>query len=271
VIDQFKRAGTNILRDTKLASTNYQVSIDFVKEHRIWEGILKYSWLGKFLLVAGVIGGITFIKFVFSYWSNVEMTSELSLANVGSSLSGFFTEGYSLFVVGGFKYVILIFMEVVIFHFARRTLEIKLGVDMDTSFQAFIKAQTRMIRVVFYSWIMETIITFIIVTIGFSIFGLSAVGSVATFLIQSYFLGFAIIDNYNEMYHMTVKQSQRYSNQYAGVTLVVGIATYILLILPLVGAMLGPLIGAVVAVLTMHELYLKDQNMDWVFVEKEKS
>ena len=214
-----------------------------------------------------VVGGLAFIKFVFNYWSQATVSKGVSLASVGSSISGFFIEGYDLFVLGGLKYIILILIEVIIFHFARKTLEIKLDLELDTSLKAFIKAQTRMIKVVFYSWIMETILTFIIVKIGFSILGLSSVGFVATFLIQSYFLGFAIIDNYNEMYYMSIKQSQRYANQYAGVTLVVGIVTYILMVIPLIGAVAGPLIGAVVAVLTMHELYHEDRNMDWVYIE----
>ena len=268
MIGPFKTAASNILRDTQLTTTNYQKSIDFVKEHRIWEGIFKYSWLSKFLLLVGVVGGLAFIKFVFNYWSQVEVTKGVSLASVSTSISGFFVEGYDLFILGGLKYVILILMEVIIFHFARKTLEIKLDVELDTSLKAFIKAQSRMIKVVFYSWIMETIITFIVVKIGFSILSLGSIRFVATVLIQSYFLGFAIIDNYNEMYHMSIKQSQRYANQYAGVTLVIGIVTYMLMIIPLLGAVVGPLIGAVVAVLTMNELYHKDRNMDWVFIER---
>ena len=104
-----------------------------------------------------------------------------------------------------------------------------------------------------------------IVKIGLGIIGFTFLKPVATLLIQSYFLGFAIIDNYNELYHMDIKQSLNYANQYGGVTLIIGLSAYIMMLIPLVGTVAGPLIGAVVAALTMHELFLKDRNMAWVF------
>ncbi len=263
--EPFRIALSNAIRDSKETILNFQHSLDFVKEHELWHGILKYTWLSKFLMLVGVIGGIGFVRFIFTYWTDNQVLNELSLASLGSAVGGFFVEGYDLFVLGGLKYVILILMEVIIFHFARRTLEIKTGVDIDTSLKSFIDAQIRMIKVVIYSWLMETIATVIIVKIILSFFGIDFMDTIATVLIQSYFLGFAIIDNYNEIYHMTIKQSLRYDNQYAMVTLIIGTSAYVMMLVPLAGTIVGPLICAVVATLTMHQLYVTDQNMAWIF------
>ena len=263
--EPFRIALSNAIRDSKETILNFQHSLDFVKEHELWHGILKYTWLSKFLMLVGVIGVIGFVRFIFTYWTDNQVLNELSLASLGSAVGGFFVEGYDLFVLGGLKYVILILMEVIIFHFARRTLEIKTGVDIDTSLKSFIDAQIRMIKVVIYSWLMETIATVIIVKIILSFFGIDFMDTIATVLIQSYFLGFAIIDNYNEIYHMTIKQSLRYDNQYAMVTLIIGTSAYVMMLVPLAGTIVGPLICAVVATLTMHQLYVTDQNMAWIF------
>ena len=244
---------------------NYQNAADFIKENRIWDGILKYTWLSKFLFITGIVGGLAFLKFIFDYWIDSNVMNEISLASFGTALSGFFVQGYDIFVIGGLKYVILILMEVIIFHFIRRTIEIQTNTVLDTSLNAFIQAQIRMIKVVAYSWLMETIVTVIVVQVGLNIIGYDSLQSVATLLIQSYFLGFAIIDNYNEIYDMTIKQSLRYANQYAAVTLIIGLSAYVMMLIPLLGTVAGPLVGAVVAALTMQELFLQDRNMAWIF------
>lgn len=266
----YKVALANVWRDGSETIANFHGLSNFIRENQIWNGLTKYTWLSKFLMLVGIIGGIAFIRFVFNYWSAAPDISTQSLAGFGTTLGNFFVEGYDLFIIGGLKYVILILMEVVIFHFARRTIEIKTGEDIDTSLKAFIEAQIRMVKVVFYSYLMESIVTFLVVKLAFSMLGLHFLDPVATLLIQSYFLGFAVIDNYNEIYHMTIKQSFKYTQQYAAVALIVGLVVYIIMMLPLLGTLLGPLIGAVVGAMTMYELHQIDQNMAWVFVTKEK-
>lgn len=230
---------------------------------------MQYTWLSKFLLYTGIIGGIGFITFVFNYWSGALQQQELSLATLGSAFGGFFSEGYDLFIIGGLKYVILILMEVIIFHFVRRTLEIKTGQKLDTSIKTFISAQIRMIRVVIYSYFMETVMT-IIAGIILKMFGFGGLKPMLTLIIQAYFLGFAVVDNYNEIYHMTIKQSARYTLQYATVALITGVVVYVIMMVPVAGSVIGPMLGAVVATLTMHELYMKDRNMAWIFTEDQK-
>lgn len=263
-------AFSNFWRDGSETIANFKGLSDFIKENRLWNGVTKYTWLSKFLLLVGVVGSLGFISFMYNYWSAVPAVSTQSLAGFGTALGGFFSEGYDLFIIGGLKYVILILMEVVIFHFARRTIEIKTGDKIDTSLKTFIAAQIRMIKVVLFSYLMESIATFLVVKLAFSMLGLDALGPVATLIIQSYFLGFAVIDNYNEIYDMTIKQSYGYTMQYGTVAMIVGLVVYTIMMVPLAGAFVGPLIGAVVGAMTMYELHQIDQNMAWVFLSTKK-
>ncbi len=257
---------TNTVRDSICTIGNFQGLYDFIQENKIYRGVSKYTWLSKALAVVAIIGGIGFIKFIFSYWQREEVASQMSLASFGSAFTGFVSEGYDLFVIGGLKYVILVLMEVVIFHFTRRTLEIKTGQEFDTSLKAFINAQVRMLKVVFFSYGMEIFVT-IVAGVPLGMLGLEFLKPATAFIIQCFFLGFAVIDNYNEAYHMTIKQSFRYTQRYAAVSLLVGLVVYVLMLAPLVGTVLGPLIGAVVAAITMYELHEIDQDMQWVFQE----
>ena len=85
-------------------------------------------------------------------------------------------------------------------------MEIVTGDDVDSSFAAFMEAQKRMVRVAVFSFIMESFFS-VVFNVGIGILGAEFIKPVGIFLIQCFFLGYAIIDNYNEIFHMTVKQS----------------------------------------------------------------
>ena len=146
--------------------------------------------------------------------------------------------------------MILILLEIVIFHFARKTLQAFTGEEQKANLKAFIDAQVRMFQVVIFCFVMELIIS-IFLKIGFSILSIKWLLPVALLIVQCFFLGFAIIDNYNEIYKMTIKQSFKFTQQYIGVALAVGVVVYMLMLLPLVGTVLAPLLGAVVSTICL--------------------
>ena len=236
----------------------------FMQKNRPWEGIMAYKWLSKAMLILSMVLGLGFIRYAVSWWDSAFQTNQMSIASIGNFVGSAFQEGYDLIVVGGLKYVVLILVEVLIFHFTRRTLEIISGDLMDTSFKTFVRAQKRMIKIAIYSYFLESILS-IIVGIFISMFGLTSLKPMIVLLIQSFFLGYAIIDNYNEIYHMTMKQSLLYTRQYIGVALTIGVGVYFIMLVPLVGTLLGPILGAVVATTVMHLVTERDQAMDWVF------
>ena len=253
------------IRDSVLTTKHYTNVIEFTREHKLWKGITSYRWLSKLLILAGILLGLKFLSVCINWWQQED--SGLSLAGISGFFSSILTEGYELFVIGGFKYVILILLEVVIFHFSRRTLEVLSGEEVESSFDAFAKAQIRMIGVSVYSFIMESIFS-ILAGIALSILGLGVMKALVVWFIQCYFLGFAIVDNYNEIYGMTLKQSARYTWNYAGVALSTGVIVYILMLMPLIGIILGPLTGAIAATITMYQLGERDQKLELVFEEE---
>jgi uncharacterized protein (DUF697 family) len=253
------------VRDAVLTGKHYTNVLEFTRAHRLWQGITSYRWLSKLLILAGVLLGLKFLSVCINWWQQNE-NGGLSLAGITGFFGSVLSEGYELFVIGGFKYVILILLEVVIFHFSRRTLEVLSGEEVESSFDAFAKAQIRMIGVSVYSFIMESIFS-IIAGIALGILGMSFIKALVIWFIQCYFLGFAIVDNYNEIYGMTLKQSARYTWNYAGVALSTGVIVYILMIVPVIGTILGPLTGAVAATITMYQLGEKDQKLALAFDE----
>jgi len=146
-------------------------------------------------------------------------------------------------------------------------LEIITDHSVDNSFAAFVKAQKRMVVVVIFSYAMESFCS-VLLGIGLGIINLETIKPIGVLLIQCFFLGFVIIDNYNEIFHMSVKQSFRYTKHYAGVALAIGIPVYLVMLMPILGTIAGPVIGAIVATVSMNQLLLKDNNMQLVLEQK---
>ena len=140
---------------------------------------------------------------------------------------------------GSFKYIILIAIEIIIFHFTRRAMMAVTDDFIPTDFKEFIRAEKRMIKVAIFSFFMETFCRLVFNT-TLAFFDMSVLEGVALFGIQSYYLGFAVVDNYNELYDMTIKQSHRYTWQYAPVALITGAILNVMMKVPVIGVIVGP-------------------------------
>ena len=94
-----------------------------------------------------------------------------------------------------------------------------------------------------------------LLSVFFGIFGvIDFIEPVAVLAAQCYFLGFAVVDNYNEQFGLTIKESIAYSWQYLGVVLALGLFFYIMLLIPIVGTIAGPCIAAVAVCVIMFKL-----------------
>ena len=253
------------IRDFIFTIKSYREVLPFIQKNKLWKGFLDYSWVTKFLLIIGILVSLKFAGVFNDFFSQTSQQG-ISFNSLGNLVSNTINEGYDLFENSGFKYVILILMEVVIFHFARKTLEILNGEKEEVKFNTFIKAQVRMVKVVLFAFVMETILI-VLVDVVLSILGIEVVKPVLSFIIHCFFLGFVIIDNYNEIYQMSIKQSFKYTQQYTGVSIGIGIVVYVLMLLPVLGAFLAPLLAAVTATITMYELDKKDDSLEEVIVK----
>ncbi len=240
---------------------------DFIDKHKLWKGLAHYSWVIKGIVVIAAITGLYTVSFIADLFTGDVSITQNSLM---ASFSSFSLDGIADFFGGSMKYILLAVVEVIIFHFTRRTMMIVTGRPIDTSWDTFVKAEKRMIAVIFVAFGLEKAFGF-----GWSIFsgifGFDSLEPVFMVLIQSFYLGFAIIDNYNELYDMSIKQSHRFTWHYAPVALVVGGMLNLMLYVPFLGVLIGPIVCAVVATLTMHFINNQDNGVAWVFVEKKKT
>jgi len=230
-------------------------AVFFIREYRVWEGFWSYGWVIRALIVIGILISVKFLSIIFNwYWEADASTASAALSSLGTLFSKIGSEGFNFIFMGGMKYIVLILLEIVIFHVSRQTLSILLKEDSQASLDAFIKAQIRMIKISGRSWVLETIATFII-KLAFGIFGfLGFLKPVLIFAVHCYYVGFAILDNYHEQFGMSIRDSARYARNFVGVALGVGMILQIIMLVPVVGTVVGPFIGAVAVTLAMYQL-----------------
>jgi len=252
------------MRDSQLKEIHEQLlytgrsihqSLRFIFRERIWEGFWRYGWVSRLMVGLAVIIGLQFISVFIDQISGVETSSPSALLNsVGGLFQDVAKKEFQFLFGGGMKYVMIILLEIVIFHACRQTLRVLGGLDADASFNAFARAQFRMIKVAVVSYTIEVLVK-VGFRIAFGIFGfLHFMEPTLLFLIQSFLMGFAILDNYNEQFELSIKQSLQFSREFIGVGLGLGFLLQFFFLIPVLGTVLGPFLVSVVGTIIMFEI-----------------
>ncbi len=224
----------------------------FIREHKLWEGFWRYGWAGRISLFFALILTIQLFNVLLGWYGNLNSNQGFfySASTLTSDLGGFLS---GLFYSGSAKYILLLFLEVLIFHFCVKTIGILTERDYKPKLKDFMRAEVRMFKVVIRCWILEAILTVLITTVISSV-GLEWLAKVIVFFLQCYYIGFAFMDNYLEQYGLEIKQSAKVIRDYAGASIALGLVSYLLILVPLVGLIVAPLLGAVVATLFLYEM-----------------
>ncbi|WP_157976142.1 hypothetical protein [Lewinella sp. IMCC34191] len=224
----------------------------FMINHRLWEGLRQYGWVARGLVIVGVLVGLVMVGEVFE-WLQEHADQPLTAMAIGSEslLWQWLTEAYESLSDGVLNWVVLVLLEVVIYHFMRQTLRVILDKEVEEAhkFKPFLNAQVRMIQVSFMAVILQEIL----IGIGDGVLPDSLEGIFALG-VQSTILGYAIADNYNEQFELTIQQSIRHLREnYIGICMGLGLPLFLLLKIPLVGTILGPLVTSVAAAIVLRE------------------
>jgi hypothetical protein len=224
---------------------------EFIKKYQPWKGMEKYSWSARVLLIASVLLGYFFFKDAFIAAKELINTATNSQAGL-AFFTDFSFEKIDWALKGTKKYLILIVLEIFTFHFVQKVLEIKTGRKPSYTFSAFFAAEKRMLKASLSAWIKEIIF----IALAKALIGIIGLGFLlndpVSLLIQFYFLGFIIIDNYHECFGLTLKESSQKTKQVAGVAIAIGGVAYCLMFVPLIGVVAATMIGAVTATLAME-------------------
>lgn len=233
----------------------YPQAIKFMVKHKLWDGFWKYNWVGKLLLLAAILVGLKFIDSVTHWFKTADTSDPLAtMSAAGSMMFNVISDEYQYLSNGSMKYLMMILLEIVIFHICRRTISILTGLDSKASMGAFIKAQIRMIKVVMACYVMEMVFG-IGIKFFFNIFkSIDFLQPIFLFVVSLFFIGYAVMDNYLEQFEMSIKESLNYSKQYVGLALGIGLVIQVLFMVPIAGTILAPMVAAVTVSIILYEL-----------------
>lgn len=240
------------LEHLHLTLRQHVLSVKFIVKYKIWEGFWEYGWVARLLVIIGIILGLKLVSLYFSVLAGVwEIDLFYSVSAVSSVVWDSLAQN---FLDGGYKYAVLILLEIVIFHVSRRTVSILTGVQEEPSFENFVKAQIRMIKVSFRAWITEAVLVSIIgaVLSDFEVFNL--LESVLVFCLSCYFIGLGVVDNYNEQFGLSIKESFQFTKKYIGVAFGAGLVLQLFFLVPVAGTVIGPFLSSVAVALAMFKL-----------------
>lgn len=223
-----------------------------MRNHRLWEGLRQYGWVARSLVIIGVLlAGYMIMEAVDWFAKHDEAPLTAMMIGGDSLILLWIKEASESMSSGMFNWITLILLEVVIYHFMRRTLKIILKKDVEDAhkFTPFLHAQIRMIKVSTLAFIVEAIFLgfFDMLTEGWFYWSISI-------FIRSMFLGYVIADNYNEQFGLTIDQSRRnLSRSYLGICAGLGLPLLIMMQVPVFGTILGPLVTSVAAAIVLRE------------------
>lgn len=223
-----------------------------MRNHRLWEGLREYGWVARSLVIIGVLLAMYMISEAMD-WFGSHADAPLSAMMIGgdSLLLKWLEEAYESMSGGVLNWVVLVLLEVVIYHFMRRTIQIVLKKNMEKAhtFKPFLDAQIRMIQVSFYAVIVQGILLNI-----FEAFNDGWLYWIFSIFVQSTLLGFVIADNYNEQFELTITQSRRNLYRgYIGICFGLGLPLLLMMKVPVLGTLLGPLVTSVTAAIVLRE------------------
>jgi len=166
------------------------------------------------------------------------------------------------------KFFLLIFLEVLIFHFAVRTNSILKGQKKEAFFKDFSHAQLRMIKVMGLKWALG-LACYIVVTVALSIAQIRFVTPYLMYFVYAYFIGFAFLDNYMEQFGYTIRESSRTIQTHFGAAVTLGVIAGALMHIPLVGPLVTPFICAIAATRYGHQVKMENYIPEKVETQEE--
>lgn len=226
---------------------------EFIRKNSLWKGFFENKGMIIFSAFIALLFTANLVNDVNEFFSQESINMVPSSGDVVVKEAGFMSdtlkdEGKKVFALGGSKYFLLILLEVVIFTFCTKALNILRSRNVEPVLKDFARAEKRMILVMFVSTI-KGFVVLLFLKIILGMVGLAVLESPLMFIVYSYFLAYAFFDNYTEQFGFTRKQSDLLIRKHMGAAIGLGLIINIGLYVPLVGPFLVPFLGAIAATL----------------------
>lgn len=248
-----------MLKEIIISIQAYAQAHRFIIKHRLW----------KWIIIPGVIYTILFCVGIYLFFVSSNHAIDFMLQKSGvrewmeKMQSGFLSFLLIfgqlilnlillLFYFSLFKYLFLIIGSPLFAYLSEKTEAITEGREFPFNFKQLLKDIARGIRLALRNMLWQTVYILSILILSF-IPVIGWVTPLLALLVESYYLGFAMLDYSCERNRLSTTQSIAFIGKHKGLAIGNGIIFYLMHLVPVMGWILAPGYGVIAATLSLYK------------------
>jgi CysZ protein len=245
-----------ILKELKTGFTTYFQAISFINRNRLWLYILIPALINLLIFVGGGTLLWNYTNKLSAWFIDLVGVDTLAgtLGNVLEWIMAAIVKLISFFIYFKFyRYAVLFLSAPALALIAERTQEILTGISHPFKLSQLVHDIFRGMGITLKNLLLELLLTIPLYILAL----IPLIAPVAGFLIlciESYFVGFSMIDYRNEFRRLSALQSRLLIRRHKGMAIGNGIAFNLMLVIPVAGVLFAPALGAVAASLAAEQL-----------------
>jgi len=252
-----------MLKEIGLSFSTYFQALAFIQNNRLWSYIIIPAIINLLLFIGASILVWQYTGLLSGWLVNLTSIDSMS-GDAGSILAwiiGAIVKVLSFFIyIKLYRYAILLLSAPALALLAEKTQELLTGVSYPFNFAQLLKDVFRGLGITLKNLIKElafTIPLYLLALIPI----ITPFATVLILLIESYFVGFSMIDYRNEFRRLSARESSHIIKKHRGLAIGNGLAFNLLLLIPVMGVLLAPPLGAVAAGLAANQVLDKASNL----------
>ena len=145
---------------------------------------------------------------------------------------------------GGFKYFVIILLNMLIGHFCGRIIGMMGGFEKMITFKSYLKTQIRILQIGLSNWVIEILVG-VVVSIICGIFFNDTFEMIGKKIIHMFFLGYLFFDSYYDYFGLKTKESRQEIMHHLVTVSMAGAVAWAVMSVPYIGPLLGPILCSV--------------------------
>jgi len=252
----------DFLHQIKLSFLFYWRAFRFIDTHNLWKLLIIPAIINLIIAVLIIVFAIKTSSIIVEYvLANFQPTSSDRVVHS-------FVEGLILVMIRAFvfflylkiyRYLALVLLAPVFSIISSKVQTIATGQNGNNCTSKYILNCTRGIRIAIRNFLIEIILSTLIVVITFLIGWILPLAPIAILLLESYFMGYSMADYRNEHFNISSRESRKLINNYSGAVIGNGLLFNFFLLIPLLGVLFAPAFALIASGLSINYLEKRKQ------------
>jgi len=246
----------NFISKFSFALSSYKKAISFSSEHKLWGYYILPAILnmGIFTLIGWLAYNWTSgLEYQLGEWLGKGTSDAWWRVALDYGLTILIYVLIAIVFLKLYKNIMLLLLSPALALLAEKTQDILQGGEKPFNMKQFINDVIRGISIALRNLVVEILILIVLFALSFiPIF--SPFTAVLMVLVECFYLGFSMIDYRNEYLNISAKDGRKIIKKHKWFSIGIGMGVYLLMFVPIIGVLLGPLLSVVAAGLGIHEL-----------------